>query len=404
MKDLINFDLPLNKSSNIKVIGVGGGGGNAVSYMHKCGIHGVDFFVCNTDASALDASPVQNKIQLGEGLGAGGDPSVAEKEAIEKAGEIKEMLENNAQMVFITAGMGGGTGTGASPVIARILKEMEIKDKAIKNILVVAIVTTPFSFEGSERMKQALGGIAELRKHVDAIIIVDNDNLTKYGEFKMTQAFAFANEILSSAVKSIAEIVTVHSTVQIDIRDVNTVMQNSGVALMGFGIAEGKDRAINAIKQAVESPLLSNSNTEGAKNVLLNISSSEENEMTMSEFEEITKFVKEATGSSVNIIWGAGNNNTLGEKIAITFVATGFSETNPFPIPKNDLYVESDNGPFSAGGENKDEVDSTSNQNIQQINEQSEERINHLRELNAKVKSSKVWKNSKESLLMSVVM
>ena len=327
MEDILKFEFPRNQSSYIKVIGVGGGGSNAVNHMFEHGIEGVDFIICNTDASSLDGSPVPNKIQLGKGLGAGNMPSVAEKAAMEKADEIKALFENNTQMVFITAGMGGGTGTGAAPVVAKLLKEIELEDEEVKRILTVAVVTTPFSIEGRKRIQQAQDGIAELRKHVDAILIINNDKLKEYGEFKLGQAFALANEILNTAVKGISEIMTIRSTVQIDFRDVNTVMQNSGVALMGFGSAEGEDRATKAVMQAIESPLLNDNNISGAKNVLLYISSSAENEVTMSEFEEITDFVQRTTGTNVDVIWGAGNNETLGNKIAITLIATGFSES-----------------------------------------------------------------------------
>ena len=340
MEDILRFEIPRNQSSYIKVIGVGGGGSNAVNHMYEHGIQGVDFIVCNTDASSLDGSAVPNKIQLGKGLGAGNMPSVAEKAAIDKADEIKALFESNTQMVFITAGMGGGTGTGAAPVVAKLLKEIELEDEEVKRILTVAVVTTPFSIEGRKRIQQAQEGIAELRKHVDAILIINNDKLKEYGEFKLGQAFALANEILNTAVKGISEIMTIRSKVQIDFRDVNTVMQNSGVALMGFGSAEGEDRATKAVMQAIESPLLNDNNINGAKNVLLYISSSEENEVTMSEFEEITDFVQKTTGANVDVIWGAGNNETLGEKIAITLIATGFSESEIYTkkeLPKIDL-------------------------------------------------------------------
>ncbi len=334
MEDILKFDFPIHQSAYIKVIGIGGGGSNAVNHMFEHGIKGVDFIVCNTDAAALDGSPVPNKIQLGKGLGAGNMPSVAEKAATEKAEEIKALFENNTQMVFITAGMGGGTGTGAAPVVAKLLKEIELEDEEVKRILTVAVVTTPFSIEGRKRIQQAQEGIAELRKHVDAILIINNDKLKEYGEFRMSQAFALANEILTTAVKGISEIMTVHSTVQIDFRDVNTIMQNSGVALMGCGSAEGEDRAIKAVTQAISSPLLNDSDINGAKNVLIYISSSSENEVTMSEFEEITHFVQKATGRDVDVIWGAGNDDFLGEKISVTLVATGFSE--------NELYRENE--------------------------------------------------------------
>ncbi|MDR1950899.1 MAG: cell division protein FtsZ, partial [Bacteroidales bacterium] len=343
MEDILKFELPLNQSSYIKVIGVGGGGSNAVNHMFERGIQGVDFFICNTDASALDASLVPNKIQLGKGLGAGNKPEAAKKAALEKSEEIKALFENNTQMVFITAGMGGGTGTGAAPVIAEILKKIQLEDEEVERILTVAVVTTPFSIEGRKRIQQAQEGIAEIRKHVDAILIINNDKLKEYGEFKMSEAFALANEILNTAVKGISEIMTVHSTVQIDFRDVNTVMQNSGVALMGCGSAEGEDRAIKAVMQAIESPLLNDSNINGAKNVLIYISSSPENEITMSEFEDITHFVQKATGLDVEVIWGAGKDDTLGDKISVTLVATGFSESELFR-PEKRIIIDLDKG------------------------------------------------------------
>jgi len=341
MEDILKFDFPLHQSSYIKVIGVGGGGNNAVNHMYERGITGVDFIVCNTDATALDNSAIPNKIQLGKGLGAGNNPVVAQKAALEKSEEIKSLFANNTQMVFITAGMGGGTGTGAAPVIAQLLKEIELDDEEVKRILTVAVVTTPFSIEGRKRVLQAKDGIAELRKHVDAILIINNDKLDEYGELTMSKAFALANEILSTAVKGISEIITVHSTYQVDFRDVNTVMQNSGVALMGCGLAEGDDRAIKAVMQAVESPLLNDSNINGAKNVLIYISSSLENEVTMSEFKDITHFVKKATGSDVDVIWGAGKDENLGEKISVTLIATGFSESEIFE-KKAPIVVELD--------------------------------------------------------------
>jgi cell division protein FtsZ len=337
MEDILKFELPINQSSYIKVIGVGGGGSNAVNHMFERGIQGVDFIVCNTDAAALDASPVPNKVQLGKGLGAGNKPEAAKKVALEKADEIKSLFENNTQMVFITAGMGGGTGTGAAPVIAELLKEIELDDDEVKRILTVAVVTTPFNIEGRKRIQQAQEGIAEIRKYVDAILIINNDKLKEYGEFKMSEAFALANEILNTAVKGISEIMTVHSTVQIDFRDVNTVMQGSGVALMGCGSAEGEDRAIKAVMQAIESPLLNDSNITGAKNVLIYISSSPENEITMSEFEEITHFVQKTTGMDVDVIWGAGKDDTLGDKISVTLVATGFSENQIYQKPERKI-------------------------------------------------------------------
>ena len=333
MEGLLNIISPRNKSSYIKVIGIGGGGNNAVNHMYEQGIQGVDFYVCNTDAQALSGSPVPNQIQLGEGLGAGNIPAVAEEAALEKADEIKEEFAVNTKMVFITAGMGGGTGTGAAPVIAKLLKEIELEDNHVNRILTVAVVTTPFEFEGPIRIKQAEEGISELRKHVDAILIINNDKLKEFGEFKMTAAFAKANEVLNTAVKGISEIMTVRSRVQIDFHDVNTVIQNSGQVLMGCGSAEGKDRAISAVKQAIESPLLNDSNINGAKKVLIYISSSSENEVTISEFGEIANFVKKATGMDANVIWGAGFDDSLGEKVSVTLIVAGFSESEIYKKP-----------------------------------------------------------------------
>jgi cell division protein FtsZ len=328
MEDILKFDFPLNQSSHIKVIGVGGGGNNAVNHMFELGIQGVDFFVCNTDAVALDNSPIPNKIQLGEGLGAGNDPEEARDVALEKEDEIKALFENNTKMVFITAGMGGGTGTGAAPVIAKFLKEIELTDKRAKNILTVAVVTTPFRAEGRRRVQQAQEGIAELRKHVDAILIINNDKLREYGEIEFDNAFAMADNVLATAVETISRIIMKHSKVQIDFRDVYTVMRDSGVALMGYGLAEGEERAIEAIKQAIESPLLNDNNIDGAKNVLLYISTSSEKGLTMSEFDEITQHIQKVTGheEDTDMIWGKGKDESLGEKISVTLIATGFNE------------------------------------------------------------------------------
>lgn len=328
--DILKIDLPLHQSSYIKVIGVGGGGSNAVNHMYKQGIVGVDFIVCNTDAKSLDMSPVPKKIQLGKGLGAGNVPSVAEKCADEKREEIKEMLSSNTQMLFITAGMGGGTGTGASPVIAKIAKEIELTDE-VKKILIVAIVTTPFSFEGPKRVQHAKEGIAELKKYVDAILVINNDKLRDFGNLPMRQAFSHADNILTTAAKCISEIITVGAHIQIDFKDVNTVMSNSGVALMGYGKAEGENRAIEAVKQAINSPLLNDNNINGAKSILLYIASaSGEKGVTMDELSEITSFITKETGGDSDFIWGDGTDDTLGDALAITLVATGFKENEIF--------------------------------------------------------------------------
>ena len=280
--DILNFVLPKNQSSYIKVIGVGGGGSNAVNHMFRAGITGVDFVVCNTDAQALESSPVPVKIQLGKGLGAGNVPQVAREAAIEKHDEIKDAIKD-AKMLFVTAGMGGGTGTGAAPVVASIAKEIDLVGDEVTKILTVAIVTTPFSFEGRKRQEQAKAGIAELRKTVDAILVINNDKLKEFGKMTLMEAFAMADDVLTTAAKGISEIITVRSYVQIDFKDVNTVMHDSGVALMGFGSAEGEDRAEKAALQAMESPLLNDNSIEGAKNMLLYFGYGAESPLIMDE-------------------------------------------------------------------------------------------------------------------------
>ncbi len=324
---MLKVDLPKNQSSIIKVIGVGGGGSNAVNFMYNQGINGVDFIICNTDAQALDASPIPTKVQLGKGMGAGNIPSVAKKAAEEKADEIKAILEKNTQMLFITAGMGGGTGTGAAPVIAALAKEIELSDDLENKILTVAIVTLPFSFEGRKRILQAEEGVKELRKHVDAILIIKNDRLREFGDLPLGQAFEKADNILTTAAKGIAEIITVKAFVNIDFRDVNTVMKQSGVALMGSGIAEGENRAYNAIEMAINSPLLNDNNIKGAQNILLYFSSGI-SLPTMDEITEITDFILTEVGKDVDIIWGAGIDESLGEKLSITLIATGFDRNH----------------------------------------------------------------------------
>ena len=323
------FDSPLNQSSYIKVVGVGGGGNNAVNHMFRMGIKGVDFIVCNTDVKALNGSPITNKLQLGSsGMGAGNDPARARRAAEGKEQEIKELFEHNTKMVFITAGMGGGTGTGAAPVIARIAKEIRIQDDDTDEegrILVVAVVTTPFQFEGKVRLHQALEGVEELRKNVDAILVINNEKLRSYGNLIITDAFAMANDVLLTAVKGIAEIITLNAFVNIDFRDVNTVMANSGTALMGIGEGEGENRALQAVEQAATSVLLDDNDIAGAKNVLLYFSYSPENKATMDELTTITDYVSQKTGSD-NIIWGTGEDESLGDKVKITLIATGFEQ------------------------------------------------------------------------------
>jgi len=317
---MIKFDAPKDQSSIIKVIGVGGGGSNAVNHMYNQGITGVDFIVVNTDAQALDLSPIPNKIQIGisltEGMGAGSIPSIGKDAAIESIEEIKLILEKNTKMVFITAGMGGGTGTGGAPVIASLAKEM--------GILTVAIVTLPFSFEGNKRRLQASEGIRDLRENVDTLLLICNDRLRElYGNLKLTEAFQKADDVLTVAAKGIAEIITVAGKINVDFKDVNTVMKDSGAALMGSGMASGENRARKAIEMALSSPLLNDNNIKGANDILLYIASGND-EINMDEVSEITDFIQYETGSTAEIIWGSGIDESLEDNISITLVATGF--------------------------------------------------------------------------------
>ena len=326
------FDSPKGQSSYIKVIGVGGGGGNAVNHMFREGIKGVDFIVCNTDMKALNASPVPNKIPLGElGLGAGNKPERARQAALAKADDIREALEHNTQMLFITAGMGGGTGTGAAPVIAEIAKSIELDNEDTKHILVVAIVTLPFSSEGIRRREQAEAGILELSKHVDSILVINNDKLLSFKDFILSKAFGMANDVLLTAAKGIAEIITVDAYVNIDFQDVNTVMENSGTALMGVGVGRGENRAIEAIESAATSVLLNDNDIRGAKNVLLYYSYSSEHEITMAELGEINDYLSDKTNGSADVIWGAGADDSLGDELKVTLVATGFEKNAVIP-------------------------------------------------------------------------
>lgn len=317
MKEMIKFDMPKNQSSIIKVIGVGGGGSNAVNHMFRQGIKGVDFIICNTDAQAMESSPVPTKIQLGEkGLGAGSIPSVGKQAASQKTDQIREILEKNTQMLFITAGMGGGTGTGAAPVIASIAKEL--------GILTVGIVTIPFAFEGKKRRLQAEEGIIELRKYVDTLLIICNDKLRELcGDLKLSVAFDKADDVLTTAAKGIAEIITVTGYINVDFEDVRTVMSDSGKAIMGCALAEGENRALEAVKAALSSPLLNDNEIEGASNVLLYITSGLE-EISMDEVTEITDYIQQEARSQAEIIWGNGYDESLGNKISITLIATGF--------------------------------------------------------------------------------
>lgn len=335
----MKFDLPKDQASIIKVIGVGGGGSNAVNHMYDQGISGVDFVICNTDAQALDQSPIPNKIQLGttltEGLGAGANPEVGKNAAIEDVEAIKAILQNNTKMVFITAGMGGGTGTGAAPIIAEAAREM--------GILTVGIVTMPFSFEGRRRKQQADEGIEALRANVDTLLIINNDKLRMmYGNLKMGEAFAKADDILTVAAKGISEIITVTGYVNTDFKDVQTVMKDGGTAIMGSATAEGENRAVDAVTKALASPLLNDNEIKGANYVLLNITSGTE-EITMDEIGDITDFIQDEAGLTADVIWGNCTDESLGEKVAVTVIATGFgaSDTTAFELgqkPEKKVY------------------------------------------------------------------
>jgi cell division protein FtsZ len=316
----ISFDLPKNQSNVIKVIGVGGGGSNAINHMFKQGIKGVDFIVCNTDSQALENSSVPNKIQLGvhltEGLGAGANPEVGQQSAIESISDIEKMLDSNTKMVFITAGMGGGTGTGAAPVIAQLAKE--------RDILTVGIVTLPFLFEGKVRQEQALIGIDKLRKQVDSLIVINNNKLREvYGNLGFKAGFSKADEVLATASRGIAEVITHHYTQNIDLKDAKTVLANSGTAIMGSSVASGENRAKEGIILALDSPLLNDNKITGAKNVLLLIVSGSD-EITIDEIGEINDYIQSEAGHNANIIMGVGEDESLGDAISVTIIATGF--------------------------------------------------------------------------------
>lgn len=312
--------MPKENSSIIKVVGVGGGGSNAVSHMYQQGITGVDFIVVNTDQQALDISPVPTKVQIGgsltEGMGAGSLPEVGRNAAIEDIDSVKELLEDNTKMVFVTAGMGGGTGTGAAPVIASTAREM--------GLLTVGIVTLPFSFEGKRRKEQADEGIREIRESVDTLLVICNDRLREmYGNLNLSNAFAQADDVLATAAKGIAEVITVTGQINVDFKDVNTVMKDSGVAILGSSQAQGEDRAIQAVEKALSSPLLNDNDISGAQHVLLNITYGDQ-EVLMDEITEITDHIQEEAGSTADVIWGHGYDPTLGEDLSVTIIATGF--------------------------------------------------------------------------------
>ena len=326
----LSFDMPKNQSNVIKVIGVGGGGSNAVNHMYNKGIKGVDFVVCNTDAQALNSSPVPYRIQLGaaltEGLGAGANPEIGEQSAMESMEDIKNMLNTKSKMLFITVGMGGGTGTGAAPIIAKIAQELDI--------LTVGIVTIPFSFEGKMRNEQAQIGIKKLRKHVDSLVVINNNKLREvYGNLGFKAGFSKADEVLSTAATGIAEVITHHYTQNIDLRDAKTVLSNSGTAIMGSAQASGSNRAQNAITKALDSPLLNDNKIEGAKNVLLLIVSGT-SEVTIDEIGEINDYIQSEAKTNVDIIMGVGEDESLGDAISVTIIATGFNPEQQNEISK----------------------------------------------------------------------
>jgi cell division protein FtsZ len=320
---MIHFEIPKNQSSIIKVIGVGGGGGNAVNYMYNLGIEGVDFIVCNTDSQALAQSPVPNKIQLGphltQGLGAGANPEIGKQAGEESVDEISKILKVNTRMAFITAGMGGGTGTGGAPIISKVCREL--------GILTVGIVTTPFAYEGRKRLKQAQEGIASMREHVDTILIISNDKLRQqYGNLPFTQAFSKADNVLATAAKCITDLITVDGKVNLDFNDVQTVMKNGGVAILGSAQASGEGRAHQAVEEALSSPLLNDSEIEGAQWILLNVTSAAgDYEHTLDELEIIQGYVQQQAGNTCDIILGMGHDPNLGENISVTIIATGFN-------------------------------------------------------------------------------
>lgn len=324
IEEMIDFGLERAQSSIIKVLGVGGAGCNAVNHMFTEGIHGVDFVICNTDAQVMVHSPVPVKIQLGvtltEGRGAGNHPEHGRQAAIENLDDIRNVLEGTTRMLFITAGMGGGTGTGAAPVIAELAKEL--------GILTIAVVTVPSPSEGKRRFEQALEGVERLKEYVDSMLVISNDKLHRiYGDLPASKAFKKADDVITGAVKGVAEIITVHGQINIDFADVNTVMANSRVFIMGTGFAEGEDRAMKAVRDALESPLLDSNDIRGTKDILLNIISGED-EITMGEIGDIIEYLQEKAGQDANIIWGNGSDSKLGHKVSVTIAATRFDK-NP---------------------------------------------------------------------------
>ncbi len=345
----MEFDLPRDYNSIIKVIGVGGGGSNAVNHMFNQGIVGVDFIVCNTDRQALDISPVPYKIQLGaqltDGRGAGMLPEVGMAAANENIDEIRDLLSKNTKMVFVTAGMGGGTGTGAAPVIAKVAKDL--------GILTVGIVTIPFNFEGKKRRLQAEEGLNKMRENVDTLLVINNERLREFGkDMSLTDAFCYADDILTVAAKGIAEVISVTGVINVDFNDVNTVLRNSGHAIMGSASAEGENRALEAVTSALSSPLLMDNEIDGARYVLLNITYGSK-EVMMDEITEITDYIQEAAGATADVIWGHGLDSSLGEKISITLIAAGLKD-----VPLNGFEKAPERKVVDLHGENNKEITS----------------------------------------------
>jgi cell division protein FtsZ len=361
---MMEFDIPKGMSSIIKVIGVGGGGSNAVNHMFNQGIVGVDFIVCNTDRQALDISPVPHKIQLGpnltEGRGAGMIPEVGMNAAIENIEELREVLSKNTKMVFVTAGMGGGTGTGAAPVIAQVAKDL--------GILTVGIVTIPFDFEGRKRRLQAEEGLEKMRQNVDTLLIINNEKLREFGKnMALTKAFAEADNILTVAAKGIAEVISVTGMINVDFNDVNTVLRNSGHAIMGSAKAEGENRAMEAVQSALNSPLLNENDINGAKYVLLNITYGDK-EVMMDEITGITDFIQDAAGATADVIWGHGYDESLGDSISITLIATGFSSipyTGFESLPERKLMSLGDDLKKEITNTMSSPIDSSINDNVE---------------------------------------
>ncbi len=391
--EILNFGLEHTNSSIIKVIGVGGAGCNAIKNMFEEGIEGVNFVVCNTDAQAMQNNPAPIRIQLGvtltEGRGAGNMPTQGEQAAIENLGDVRSVLEGTTKMIFITAGMGGGTGTGAAPVIARLAREL--------NILTIAVVTIPSRSEGKRRFEQALDGVEKLRQHVDSMLVISNEKLHKiYGNLPASKAFKKADNIITTAVKGVAEIITLHGNINIDFADVSTVMAGSKVFIMGTGFAEGPDRAMNAVTQALESPLLDSSSIRGTKDILLNIISGSE-EITMGEIGEIIDYLQEEAGQDATIIWGNGFDYKLGNSISVTIIATGFevNQTRAFQNLTEVIELEPEKLGFEINLNDDipfDVADSTENTDeliLDPVPEKIEHRPHHHEKSSRKLKKEK---------------